>query len=228
MAPLEVGERGRGRGAPGADRRREDRPAVRQVHRPRGYAGCGGVRNAGTFCLLFPPPRVECPQPPGRHQNMRLLTFALKRLGRLLLTVLLISTIIFFVIRVIPGDPALVIAGLDASPENVAAIRARIGTDQPLAVQYVRWLASVVRFDFGVSLSTGQPVTTDDPRAVPPDPHPRAAGHGDRAGARHTPGHRLGGPSLDGVGLPRHALLADRHGGARLLARHPAAARCSR
>jgi peptide/nickel transport system permease protein len=90
---------------------------------------------------------------------MRRLTFALKRLGRLLLTVLLISTIIFFVIRVIPGDPALVIAGLDASPESVAAIRAKIGTDQPLAVQYVRWLASVVRFDFGVSLSTGQPVT---------------------------------------------------------------------
>ncbi len=90
---------------------------------------------------------------------MRLLTFALKRLGRLLLTVLLISTIIFFVIRVIPGDPALVIAGLDASPESVAAIRAKIGTDQPLAVQYVRWLASIVRFDFGVSLSTGQPVT---------------------------------------------------------------------
>ena len=90
---------------------------------------------------------------------MRLLTFALKRLGRLLLTVLLISTIIFFVIRVIPGDPALVIAGLDASPEAIAAIRARIGTDQPLALQYVRWLAAVVRFDFGTSLSTGQPVT---------------------------------------------------------------------
>ncbi len=90
---------------------------------------------------------------------MRLLTFALKRLGRLLLTVWLISTIIFFVIRVIPGDPALVIAGLDASPESIAAIRAKIGTDQPLALQYVRWLAAVVRFDFGTSLSTGQPVT---------------------------------------------------------------------
>jgi len=89
---------------------------------------------------------------------MRLLTFALKRLGRLILTVLLISTIIFFVIRVIPGDPALVIAGLDASPEAIAAIRAKIGTDQPLALQYVRWLSAVVRFDFGTSLSTAQPV----------------------------------------------------------------------
>ena len=98
-------------------------------------------------------------RPARRHPTqMRFLLFALKRLGRLLLTVLLISTIIFFVIRVIPGDPALVIAGLDASPEDVAAIRARIGTDKPVIVQYGTWLASVARLDFGVSLSTGQPV----------------------------------------------------------------------
>jgi peptide/nickel transport system permease protein len=90
---------------------------------------------------------------------MKLFTFALKRLGRLLLTVLLISTIVFFVIRVIPGDPAIVIAGVDASKEDIAAIRARLGTDQPLAVQYGRWLVAVVRFDFGSSLATGQPVT---------------------------------------------------------------------
>jgi peptide/nickel transport system permease protein len=91
--------------------------------------------------------------------TMKLLLFALKRLGRLILTVLLISTIIFFVIRVIPGDPALVIAGVDASPEDVAAVRARIGMDVPLALQYLRWLAAVVRFDFGTSLITGQGVT---------------------------------------------------------------------
>ena len=89
---------------------------------------------------------------------MRFLLFALKRLGRLLLTVLLISTIIFFVIRVIPGDPALVIAGVDASQEDIAAIRAKLGTDKPLVVQYGTWLAAVARFDFGNSLSTGQPV----------------------------------------------------------------------
>ena len=90
---------------------------------------------------------------------MRLLSFSLKRLGRLLLTVLLISTIVFFIIRVIPGDPALVIAGTDASMEDIAALRRKLGTDQPLAVQYARWLISVARLDLGVSLSTGQPVT---------------------------------------------------------------------
>jgi peptide/nickel transport system permease protein len=87
------------------------------------------------------------------------LLFILRRLGRLLLTVWLISTIIFFVIRVNPGDPALVIAGVDASAEDIAAIRARIGTDRPLAAQYLDWLWRVARFDFGTSLSSGQPVT---------------------------------------------------------------------
>ena len=90
---------------------------------------------------------------------MRLILFSLKRLGRLLLTVLLISTIVFFVIRVIPGDPALVIAGTDASREDIAALRAKLGTDQPLGLQYGRWVIAVARLDFGVSLSTGQPVT---------------------------------------------------------------------
>jgi peptide/nickel transport system permease protein len=88
-----------------------------------------------------------------------ILLFVLRRLGRLLATVWLISTIIFFVIRVIPGDPALVIAGVDASAEDIAAIRAKIGTDRPLPAQYLDWLWRVVRFDFGTSLTTSQPVT---------------------------------------------------------------------
>jgi peptide/nickel transport system permease protein len=90
---------------------------------------------------------------------MEVLTFALRRIGRLIITVFLISTIIFFVIRVIPGDPALVIAGLDASPQDIAAIRAKIGTDRPIMVQYFDWLWKVVRLDFGTSLTSGQPVT---------------------------------------------------------------------
>jgi len=90
---------------------------------------------------------------------MQVLTFALRRFGRLLLTVLLISTIIFFVIRVIPGDPALVIAGIDATQEDIHAIRAQLGTDRPLIVQYLGWLSDIVRFDFGTSMISSQPVT---------------------------------------------------------------------
>jgi len=74
------------------------------------------------------------------------------------LTVLLISSIVFLVLRVIPGDPAYVIAGIDADPADIAAIRIRLGTDQPVTVQYFQWLWSVLRFDFGESLISGQPV----------------------------------------------------------------------
>ncbi|MBA7668455.1 Glutathione transport system permease protein GsiC [subsurface metagenome] len=90
---------------------------------------------------------------------MEILFFSLRRIGRLLLTVLIISTIVFFVIRVIPGDPALVIAGLDATAEDIAAIRSKLGTDRPLVSQYLKWLWRVVRLDFGESMTTGQPVT---------------------------------------------------------------------
>jgi len=74
------------------------------------------------------------------------------------LTVLLISTIVFVVIRVIPGDPALVIAGIDASQTDINAIRAKLGTDKPVSSQYFRWLWDVLRFDFGDSMISGQPV----------------------------------------------------------------------
>jgi peptide/nickel transport system permease protein len=77
----------------------------------------------------------------------------------LILTVLLISTIVFVVIRVIPGDPALVIAGIDASQSDIDAIRAKLGTDEPMLSQYVHWIWAVIRFDFGDSMISGQPVT---------------------------------------------------------------------
>jgi len=73
--------------------------------------------------------------------------------------VLLISTIIFLVIRVIPGDPALVVAGIDASETDIEAIRIKLGTDKPLLTQYVQWIWKVFRFDFGDSLISGTPVT---------------------------------------------------------------------
>lgn len=65
----------------------------------------------------------------------------------------------FVVIRVIPGDPALVIAGIDASQSDIDAIRAKLGTDEPMLSQYVNWIWQVIRFDFGNSMISGQPVT---------------------------------------------------------------------
>ena len=90
---------------------------------------------------------------------MNLWTFLLRRLGRLLITVFTISTVIFFIVRVIPGDPAEVIAGIDASAEDIATVRARLGTDRSAPRQYADWIVAVLRLDFGVSFSTGQRVT---------------------------------------------------------------------
>jgi peptide/nickel transport system permease protein len=73
--------------------------------------------------------------------------------------VLIISTIVFLVIRVIPGDPALVIAGIDASESDIEDIRVKLGMDKPVLQQYIEWIWKVVRFDFDNSMITGQPVT---------------------------------------------------------------------
>ncbi len=89
---------------------------------------------------------------------MEILSFIARKTGRLLLTVWLISTLVFFVIRVLPGDPAQVIAGIDADEEDIRLIRSRLGTDRPLAGQYGQWLWNVLRLDFGDSLISGQPV----------------------------------------------------------------------
>jgi peptide/nickel transport system permease protein len=82
----------------------------------------------------------------------------LRRAGRLLLTVLLISTLVFFLIRVLPGDPAEVVAGFEASTAEVEEIRQRLGTDEPVLLQYVGWLSDLVRLDFGRSFFSDEPV----------------------------------------------------------------------
>jgi peptide/nickel transport system permease protein len=81
---------------------------------------------------------------------------------RLLLTIpvlLGVATLVFALIHFIPGDPAQAMLGEGAAPEDVAQLRARLGLDRPLPVQYVSFLRGVVRGDLGVSLRNNQPVT---------------------------------------------------------------------
>ncbi|OYO12951.1 hypothetical protein CGZ94_13805 [Enemella evansiae] len=77
------------------------------------------------------------------------------RLVQLLVVVWLVATITFFVFRVLPGDPTVAILGLDASPEARAALRAQMGLDRPLLLQYVSWLGGLLRGDLGVAYSHG-------------------------------------------------------------------------
>lgn len=71
---------------------------------------------------------------------------------------LLASIIIFGFIRLIPGDPALALAGQNATPEQVEALRRRFGLDRPIYEQYVTWIGQAVRGDLGESYISDRPV----------------------------------------------------------------------
>ncbi|MFW6387940.1 MAG: ABC transporter permease [bacterium] len=80
-------------------------------------------------------------------------------LARMVVTVFLVATISFVVVRVIPGDPAVVIAGIDASPDRVDSIRRELGTDRPMYTQYGEWLSGLAVGDFGESLARNRSVS---------------------------------------------------------------------
>ena len=84
--------------------------------------------------------------------------FLLRRTGGLVLTLLAISIVVFAVMNVLPGDPALTILGIDATDDARAALRVQLGLDDPAPVRYVQWIAGIARGDFGTSYSFGVPV----------------------------------------------------------------------
>ena len=77
--------------------------------------------------------------------------YALRRLWQIVPVMFLVSIAIFSIIHWIPGNPAQIIAGPNATPEQLAALEARLGLDQPIWMQYVIWLRNVLTGDLGVS-----------------------------------------------------------------------------
>src|SRR3989441_4487522 len=91
-------------------------------------------------------------------------TYITKRLLLIIPTLLGAATLVFLIMRVIPGDVALLILGGDQGQidqKQLVAMRQQLGLDQPLVVQFGTWLWGVLRFDFGKSLWTGQPVVDE-------------------------------------------------------------------
>lgn len=81
--------------------------------------------------------------------------------NRLLLSLLAVwgvATLVFFVLRLVPGDPAAVFAGPSATAAQIAQVRARLGTDRPLLTQYLGFTVKALRLDFGVSYRWNRPV----------------------------------------------------------------------
>ncbi|CAB3663828.1 ABC transporter permease [Trinickia soli] len=81
------------------------------------------------------------------------------RLGLALLTLLIVSAMVFAMTGLLPGDAAQQALGQAATPQAVAALRHQLGLDQPALQRYLEWLAHIVRGDFGVSLSNSLPVS---------------------------------------------------------------------
>ena len=71
----------------------------------------------------------------------------------------IVALIVFFMLR-LSGDPAAILAGDTATPDQVERIRAALGLDRPIYLQFIGWLGQLLRFDLGTSLFTGLPVTT--------------------------------------------------------------------
>ena len=84
--------------------------------------------------------------------------YILRRLLGLVASLFLISLLTFIIVQLMPGDPAMLILGNDASPELLANTRHQLGLDRPLPVQYVSWLAGAVHGDLGMSLRHHLPV----------------------------------------------------------------------
>jgi ABC-type dipeptide/oligopeptide/nickel transport system permease component len=93
--------------------------------------------------------------------------YLVRRLLQMLPTLLLASMVVFMIINLAPGDPAAMMLGTEATDEELALERARLGLDRPLPVRYVIWLSDVVRGRLGSSMTLRLPVTTLIANALP-------------------------------------------------------------
>src|SRR4029450_12049646 len=100
-----------------------------------------------------------------------MLEFLSRRLAAALVTLVLATIVVFAVVEVLPGDPALVMLGTDARPDTLAAIRAKYGFDQPLTTRYLQWIGGLLTFNLGNSHAYGTSVAKligDPPVGTPP------------------------------------------------------------
>ena len=89
---------------------------------------------------------------------MVLARYLLVRLGQSLLTLFLSSLVVFYGVRALPGAPALALAGEEADPATLKAVRAELGLDKPVVVQYFKFIDNLAHGNFGNSIRTGAPV----------------------------------------------------------------------
>src|SRR5438105_7912710 len=84
--------------------------------------------------------------------------YAARRLALAVPLLLGMSILVFGLMRLVPGDPAVVVLGYKATPEGVRALREAFHLDEPVPQQYLRWLAGVLRGDFGLDFRQNEPI----------------------------------------------------------------------
>src|SRR5215204_2154974 len=85
--------------------------------------------------------------------------YILRRLVMLIPVLLIVGTIVFSLMHITPGDPAAVMLGQSATPEQIEQLRDQMGLNEPLLKQFIEWFGGVLRLDFGESIFLGMPVT---------------------------------------------------------------------
>lgn len=96
-----------------------------------------------------------------------MILYALRRLLAAIPTLLAVLTLVFFLVRIVPGDPAIAILGDRATPAAIAALRARLGLDRPLWQQYAGFLGRSLGGNLGTSMVTNKPVVEEVASVVP-------------------------------------------------------------
>ena len=84
--------------------------------------------------------------------------YLLKRLATIVPTLVFVSMLIFGLQQLLPGDPAMILAGEDQDPTVIAHLRVKLHLDEPLPLRYAYWVGGVLRGDLGESVRTQQPV----------------------------------------------------------------------
>ena len=96
-----------------------------------------------------------------------MLSYILNRLKSSIVVLFVVSIITFFVLMIIPGNPAQLILGTDATPEMIRELQAAMGLDRPLYQRYISWLLDLLKLDMGKSYVYGESVTALITRAIP-------------------------------------------------------------
>lgn len=87
-----------------------------------------------------------------------MLAYVIRRLLSTVVVMAIVAIFVFLLLHLSPGDPAAIIAGDNATSEQIDAIRQKLGLDDPLPVQFIRWVSHVVQGDLGISIFSNEPV----------------------------------------------------------------------